>query len=124
MSGWARGISRRRTNAHSRNERHHAAGVVRHVIGFAFDRVVAPRHRRGPVDRERIEVGQAKRIGQLYVVGRVLEHLLLEIVGLDARPHVGGHFQRGNALLSTIPDPRSYLVPGNRRFSFYICINA
>ena len=61
MSGWARGISRRRTNAHSRNERHHAAGVVRHVIGFAGGRVVAPRHRRGPVDRERVEVGESER---------------------------------------------------------------
>lgn len=76
MSGWARGwrgvvgaeLARRRASAQSRGERHHAAGGVRHVLRFAGERVVAPWHRRGPVDRERVEVGETKLSGQVIVV--------------------------------------------------------
>ena len=102
MSGWARGwrgvvgaeLAGRRASAQSRGERHHAAGGVRHVIGFAGFRVVAPCHRRCPVDRERVEVGETKLIGHCLVVPGVLFHLFLESRGHEAvgsLPDVGGH---------------------------------
>ena len=92
MSGWARGwrgeffaeLARRGASAQSRAERHHAAGVVRHVISFAGFRVVAPWHRRCPVDRERVEVGEAKLIGNGLVVPGVRAHPFLESRGLKA----------------------------------------
>ena len=96
MSGWARGwrgvvgaeLARRRASAQSRGERHHAAGGVRHVIGFAGCGVVAPSHRRCPVDRERVEVGETKPIGHSHVVPGVLCHICLESRGLEA---LGSH---------------------------------
>ena len=65
MGTWCRG---RRASAQPRAERHHAAGGVRHVLRFAGERVVAPWHRRGPVDRERVEVGETKLSDQVIVV--------------------------------------------------------
>ena len=92
MSGWARGwrgvvgaeLARRRASAQSRGERHHAAGGVRHVIGFAGCGVVAPSHRRCPVDRERVEVGETKLVGHCHVVPGVLFHIFGECRGHEA----------------------------------------
>ena len=50
-------------------------GVIRHL---AVVRVVAPGHRRGPVDGERVEVGDAELAAQRLVVGLVLGDVGLE----------------------------------------------